>query len=991
MRPLLLTLLAACGPAPETLIGFEAAVAQARPDLRPAPSQALRLAVGPTIPNGSVRVVITGLMPNERVFLGRGVGIGAGACLAAVGGLCLDILGPASLIGQLRANASGIVDQVFTLPAMPYGNTIGLQAVTFRGAGGIDSAKSNAVRRVTTAGIDTLDDVITGGIVISEIMNNPNAVADSAGEWFELYNAHGTDLDLLGLEFSDLGGESFVIDTPTLLPANSWAVFGRRGDPEINGGTQVDLVYSGLTLGNGADELILSYNGIEIDAVVWDGGASFPNPTGRSMSLDARGLDASSNDQGLFWCEASSAFGDGDRGTPGSANDACNLTPPSFTTDEDFETGDFSLFPWSFTGPQPWTIETDATACYEGSFCMRSSPAHPLNTASESNLALSVREDTTIGFWARTDTEPGEYVLRFSVDGVEQVALSGLNPWTYYSFDVAATGANGPDRLLTWSYERSDFFPVDHPPYNRVWIDGIDIPDFNTPPSVPTWSSPATGLLTAADPTFAWSSDDLDFDPVTYLLEVDTDPAFGQPTSSGETFADMMQMSLGDGTWHARVRARDGVDYRWTAWSPTITVTVDSSTGDDSWALQGEAQLALADVDGPRRDGDRIVATADATTNFVLAGATAIWPHGSPRYGVPKSGTMPVPTDLPVGTSAAIHVDTVGPWDPGSIQIRVNGELVIDHQYPGTRRTCYGQHGFDFVIPNIERFSAGGEIEVEFTPYLLDGCTNPWTASLSGSIDYRAALPGTVTSPPMVHTALFDGDAFWDKLTWSGSGEASVQVLDGAGALVPDEVLPGNAAGFTNPVVPLYAVDPAAWPTLQLQTTLGNHASLQSWSVTGGDDLVWAFEDDGQLGDLVLDTPDATALLEVASGVLTLSSTTGGPDPAFTLPFATPISAARFSELSLSMRTSNNYINDDVTVSWASDYGAYDARRSFTQTAFLFQFTELVFDLGAGVTPPNEPWQGMIEGLRVEPVDGFVDQVGAQSTGWAEIDWIRLR
>jgi len=57
--------------------------------------------------------------------------------------------------------------------------------------------------------------------------------------------------------------------------------------------------------------------------VAWDDGVSFPDPEGASMALDPAHLDAGDNDDGSSWCEASSAYGEGDLGTPGAANDAC--------------------------------------------------------------------------------------------------------------------------------------------------------------------------------------------------------------------------------------------------------------------------------------------------------------------------------------------------------------------------------------------------------------------------------------------------------------------------------------------------------------------------------------------------------------------------------------------------------------------------------------------------------------------------------------------
>ena len=42
-----------------------------------------------------------------------------------------------------------------------------------------------------------------GDVVINEIMQNPSAVGDTDGEWFELYNPTGSDIDIEGWTIAD--------------------------------------------------------------------------------------------------------------------------------------------------------------------------------------------------------------------------------------------------------------------------------------------------------------------------------------------------------------------------------------------------------------------------------------------------------------------------------------------------------------------------------------------------------------------------------------------------------------------------------------------------------------------------------------------------------------------------------------------------------------------------------------------------------------------
>jgi len=167
-----------------------------------------------------------------------------------------------------------------------------------------------------------------GDLIITEIMQNPAAVSDANGEWFEVYNKTDHPIDMLGMTIRDDGSDSHVIGGNLVVPPNGFAVLGRNSDEGTNGGVQVDYNYGTWSLANGEDEVIIeSADLLEIDRVEYDGGPNFPDPTGASMSLDPGSFDAIANDDGSNWCEATSSYGDGDLGTPGFMNDDCPVTP----------------------------------------------------------------------------------------------------------------------------------------------------------------------------------------------------------------------------------------------------------------------------------------------------------------------------------------------------------------------------------------------------------------------------------------------------------------------------------------------------------------------------------------------------------------------------------------------------------------------------------------------------------------------------------------
>ncbi len=173
-----------------------------------------------------------------------------------------------------------------------------------------------------------------GSVIITEIMQNPDAVADEFGEWFELYNTTASDIDLQGWDIIDddhtLFEEGFTFPNSLIIPAGEYIIIANNENGATNGGLPSPdyvYVYPGITLGNGTDGLTIQCSGTIIDAVIWDNGSTFPDPSGASMSLKVDHLNATDNDDGENWETAIYPYGDGDLGTPGCANDApcCEL------------------------------------------------------------------------------------------------------------------------------------------------------------------------------------------------------------------------------------------------------------------------------------------------------------------------------------------------------------------------------------------------------------------------------------------------------------------------------------------------------------------------------------------------------------------------------------------------------------------------------------------------------------------------------------------
>jgi len=164
-----------------------------------------------------------------------------------------------------------------------------------------------------------------GDIIVTEIMANPAAVRDSFGEWFEIFNARSTDIDLEGWSISDEGSNSFTISGTLIVPAGSHIVFCINGDISTNGGVNCDYEYgSGFSLTNSEDEILIkSPDNAIIDKVTYTSGWA---PTGKSMQLCKNHYDHIENDLESNWCESTVALSGGDYGSPQVLNDPCIIT-----------------------------------------------------------------------------------------------------------------------------------------------------------------------------------------------------------------------------------------------------------------------------------------------------------------------------------------------------------------------------------------------------------------------------------------------------------------------------------------------------------------------------------------------------------------------------------------------------------------------------------------------------------------------------------------
>lgn len=132
---------------------------------------------------------------------------------------------------------------------------------------------------------------------------------------------------------------------------------------------------------------------------------------------------------------------------------------------EDFETGDFSKFDWTFEGQLPWTITN--VDPYEGVYSAKSG-AITHNQSSQMILEYDVGTSDSISFYRRVSSENNYDFLRFFINDVQQAQWSGNVGWGRVSFAV-----NPGMNVFKWEYVKDVSVSSGQ---DCAWIDYIVFP-----------------------------------------------------------------------------------------------------------------------------------------------------------------------------------------------------------------------------------------------------------------------------------------------------------------------------------------------------------------------------------------------------------------------------------------------------------------------------------------------------------------------------------
>ena len=194
------------------------------------------------------------------------------------------------------------------------------------------------------------------GIVITEIMANPASVSDSYGEWFEITNTTDTTISLDGWTVKDSDSDMHLIQSENqdiAIDPSQFYVLARNGNISSNGGVVPDYVYSGFSLSNTQDEIILmDSDGAIVDEVQYTNEWDFPN--GRSKEIHDVNSDNSLIEN---WFASTFSYGSGDYGTPGYSFEGSLESEFQSTSPDQFIV--HSLFPNPFNSFTTIRISSD--------------------------------------------------------------------------------------------------------------------------------------------------------------------------------------------------------------------------------------------------------------------------------------------------------------------------------------------------------------------------------------------------------------------------------------------------------------------------------------------------------------------------------------------------------------------------------------------------------------------------------------------------------
>jgi PKD repeat protein len=150
----------------------------------------------------------------------------------------------------------------------------------------------------------------------------------------------------------------------------------------------------------------------------------------------------------------------------GNYTDNMSVMLPLGLVIEDWETGGFEQFEWTFGGNADWEMIEGANV-YEGVYSAKSGD---INDSQSTSLMLDVTapSESQVSFYVKTSSESGYDKLKFFIDGSEMGSWDGETAWTFQEF----TCPSG-DHTLKWEFSKDGSVSTGS---DCAWVDYIILP-----------------------------------------------------------------------------------------------------------------------------------------------------------------------------------------------------------------------------------------------------------------------------------------------------------------------------------------------------------------------------------------------------------------------------------------------------------------------------------------------------------------------------------
>jgi type IX secretion system substrate protein len=239
-----------------------------------------------------------------------------------------------------------------------------------------------------------------------------------------------------------------ILNAPKLIVSNFTIDDTQAGDGNgrLDPGETLDLIYETKNDGHAKIESILAELLCETEGI-----------TLNSSSFEIETLDIGQAEQIVFNISVGADVAIGTTVTfdfiaeSGFYNAQDHLSTAVGLILEDWETGDFSKFNWTFGGNQFWSICEDAP--FEGEYCSQSGTIFDQQTTSF-NIDYVAANDDSLSFYYKVSCEDDPYgtgydFLSFSIDGNEMGKWDGTIEWTKQSYAVTEG-----EHTFSWVYSK---------------------------------------------------------------------------------------------------------------------------------------------------------------------------------------------------------------------------------------------------------------------------------------------------------------------------------------------------------------------------------------------------------------------------------------------------------------------------------------------------------------------------------------------------------